>query len=124
MAEVVDDGEKRDGCGRLLTAAAPRTEAVRAYRASGLTMTAFARQERIKYSTFAVSETLKSYPIKRFTDPGGPVRRHANGEGLHRCAGVGTACGNREAVVDRWIIEFSAGAFASRTEAAEWTKLT
>lgn len=53
MAEVVDDGEKRDGRGRRLTAAARRAEVVRAYRTSGLTMAAFARRERIKYSTFA-----------------------------------------------------------------------
>ena len=53
VAEVVDDGEKRDGRGRRLTAAARRAEVVRAYRASGLTMAAFARRERIKYPTFA-----------------------------------------------------------------------
>ncbi|MEO7796690.1 MAG: hypothetical protein ABIY47_03075 [Opitutaceae bacterium] len=49
----MDDGEKRDGRGRRLTAAARRAELVRAYRGSGLTMAAFARQERIKYATFA-----------------------------------------------------------------------
>jgi hypothetical protein len=53
VAEVVDDGEKRDGRGRRLTAADRRAEVVRAYRASGLTMAAFARRERLKYPTFA-----------------------------------------------------------------------
>jgi hypothetical protein len=53
VAEVVDNGEKRDGRGRRLTAADRRAEVVRAYRASGLTMAGFARRERIKYSTFA-----------------------------------------------------------------------
>src|SRR5688572_21644231 len=53
VAEVVDNGEKRDGRGRRLTAADRRAEVVRAYRASGLTMAAFARRERIKYPTFA-----------------------------------------------------------------------
>ena|SRR5688572_25411787 len=53
VAEVVDNGEKRDGRGRRLTAADRRAEVVRAYHASGLTMAAFARRERIKYPTFA-----------------------------------------------------------------------
>lgn len=67
VAEVVDDGEKRDGRGRRLTAAVRRAEVVRAYRASGLTMAAFARRERIKYPTFAgwVCKTAKQHPARR-----------------------------------------------------------
>jgi hypothetical protein len=53
IAEVVDNGEKRDGRGHRLTAAEHRAQLVRAYRASGLTMAAFARREKIKYPTFA-----------------------------------------------------------------------
>ena len=53
IAEVVDNGEKRDGRGHRLTAAGHRAQLVRAYRASGLTMAAFARREKIKYPTFA-----------------------------------------------------------------------
>lgn len=52
-AEVMDMGEKRDGRGRRLTAARRREELVKAYRASGLTMAAFARREGVKYPTFA-----------------------------------------------------------------------
>jgi transposase-like protein len=53
IAEVVDTGEKRDGRGRRITPRARRAELVRAYRASGLTQAAFARQEGVKYPTFA-----------------------------------------------------------------------
>jgi hypothetical protein len=53
VAEVVDVGEKRDGRGRRITAARRRAELVRAYRASGMTMAAFARREGVKYPTFA-----------------------------------------------------------------------
>jgi hypothetical protein len=53
IAEVVDNEEKRDGRGHRLTAAGRRAQLVGAYRASGLTMAAFARREKIKYPTFA-----------------------------------------------------------------------
>lgn len=52
-AEVVDTGEKRDARGRRVTPAEGRLQMVQAYRASGVTMAAFARRERIKYATFA-----------------------------------------------------------------------
>jgi hypothetical protein len=52
-AEVVDTGEKRDTSGRRVSDAQRRREMVEAYRASGLTMAAFARRERINYATFA-----------------------------------------------------------------------
>ena len=52
-AEVVDTGEKRDTRGRRVTPAERRLQIVAAYRASGLTMAAFARRERINYATFA-----------------------------------------------------------------------
>jgi len=66
IAEVVDNGEKRDGRGRRLTAAEHRAQLVGAYRASGLTMAAFARREKIKYPTFAnwVLKAAKD-PVKR-----------------------------------------------------------
>ena len=51
--EVVDTGEKRDRRGRRMTPADRRAQVVEAYRASGLTMAAFARRERINYATFA-----------------------------------------------------------------------
>ena len=52
-AEVVDTGEKRDGRGRRAIPRAQRMELVDAFRASGMTMAAFARRERINYTTFA-----------------------------------------------------------------------
>lgn len=51
--ELVETGDKRDGSGRCLTTAERRAELVAAYRQSGLTMAAFARQEGLRYSTFA-----------------------------------------------------------------------
>jgi transposase-like protein len=45
-------GEKRDGRARRITAARRRTELVKAYHASGMTMAAFARREGVKYPTF------------------------------------------------------------------------
>lgn len=52
-AEVVDTGEKRDARGRRVTPSERRLQVVDAFRASGLTMAAFARRERLKYATFA-----------------------------------------------------------------------
>ena len=63
VAEVVDNGEKRDGRGHRLTAAEHRARLVRAYQASGLTMAAFARREKIKYPTFA------NWVLKAANDP-------------------------------------------------------
>jgi transposase-like protein len=51
--ELVDTGEKRDTRGRRVTPAERRLQMVAAYRASGVTMAAFARRERINYATFA-----------------------------------------------------------------------
>ncbi len=52
-AEVVETGEKRDGRGRRAIPRAQRMALIDAYRASGMTMAAFARRERINYTTFA-----------------------------------------------------------------------
>ena len=52
-AEIVDTGEKRDARGRRVTPTERRLQMVAAYRASGMTMAAFARRERINYATFA-----------------------------------------------------------------------
>lgn len=52
-AELVDTGEKRDARGRRVTPAERRLQMVQAYLASGSTMAAFARRERINYATFA-----------------------------------------------------------------------
>lgn len=50
--ELVETGEKRDALGRRHTPAERRAELLTAYRASGLTQSAFARREGIRYSTF------------------------------------------------------------------------
>jgi len=65
-AELVETGEKRDARGRRVTPQARRREWVQAYRESGLTMAAFARQERINYATFAgwVAKAGKAVPPK------------------------------------------------------------
>ena len=49
----MDTGEKRDTRGRRVMPSQLRTEMVEAFRSSGLTMSAFARREVIKYPTFA-----------------------------------------------------------------------
>ena len=51
--ELIDTGERRDRRGRRISSVERRTEAVQEWRASGLTMAAFARREGIGYSTFA-----------------------------------------------------------------------
>jgi transposase-like protein len=51
--ELVDTGEKRDTRGRRVAPPERRTQMVQAFRASGVTMAAFARHEGINYATFA-----------------------------------------------------------------------
>ena len=50
--ELVETGEKRDMLGRRRTPLARRAELLAEYRQSGLTQTAFAKREGIRYSTF------------------------------------------------------------------------
>jgi len=50
--ELIETGEKRDALGRRRTPVERRAELLAGYRASGLTQTAFARREGIRYSTF------------------------------------------------------------------------
>ena len=50
--ELVETGEKHDALGRRRTPAERRAELLTAYQASGLTQSAFARREGIRYSTF------------------------------------------------------------------------
>ena len=52
-AEVIDTGEMRDGRGRRVIPRAQRLALIEAFRASGMSMAAFARRERINYTTFA-----------------------------------------------------------------------
>ena len=50
--ELVETGEKRDTLGRRRTPVERRAELLAAYRASGLTQSAYAKREGIRYSTF------------------------------------------------------------------------
>src|SRR5437588_12241766 len=50
--ELVDDGTKRDGRGRRITAPERIEALVREYHASRLTQAAFARRAGVNYSTF------------------------------------------------------------------------
>jgi transposase-like protein len=52
-AEVVETGETHDRRGRRAMPRTRRLELIQAFRASGLTMAKFARQEGINYTTFA-----------------------------------------------------------------------
>jgi transposase-like protein len=51
--ELVETGEKRDRVGRKITSASRREELVGAWQHSGLTQAEFARQEGVRYPTFA-----------------------------------------------------------------------
>jgi hypothetical protein len=53
LTDVVETREKRYTSGRRMTPAERRRQLVQGYRASGQTMAAFARRERINYATFA-----------------------------------------------------------------------
>lgn len=66
-AEVVDTGEKRDARGRRVTPSERRLQVVQAFRASGLTMAAYARRERLNYATFAgwVAKAQRTSVAKR-----------------------------------------------------------
>ena len=50
--ELIETGEKRDTLGRRRTPVERRAELLAEYRQSGLTQTAFAKREGIRYSTF------------------------------------------------------------------------
>lgn len=67
--EVVDTGEMRDGRGRRTIPRARRLALIEAYRASGLSMAAFARRERLNYTTFA-GWLQRNGPVPA----GGPIR--------------------------------------------------
>jgi transposase-like protein len=66
ITDVVETGEKRDTRGRRMTPAERRRQMVETYRASGQTMAAFARRERINYATFA------GWVAKAAREPGSP----------------------------------------------------
>lgn len=65
-AELVDTGERRGAHGRRMMPAERRAQLVEAYRASGLTMAAFARREGVKYPTFVgwVAKEQQQQPVR------------------------------------------------------------
>ncbi|MEN9635029.1 MAG: hypothetical protein RL077_3433 [Verrucomicrobiota bacterium] len=75
---LVETGEKRDRLGRRITPVDRRAELVAAWRESGLTQTAFARREGIKYTTFCgwaqTEHAAGRFPV---VSPGGPRRQPA-----------------------------------------------
>jgi hypothetical protein len=63
-AEVVDTGEKRDGRGRRVLPRSQRLALIEAFRASGMSMAAFARREGSIQRGHAVPFTLRGYDPK------------------------------------------------------------
>jgi transposase-like protein len=102
--EVIETGEKRDERGRRLSPVERRAEAVAAWRASGLTMAAFARREGLAYSTFAgwvLKAARKRTPAKRprFAEVQvGPVLAPAATSLLEVCLPDGTLARGASAV--------------------------
>ena len=78
-AELVDEGERRGARGRRVLPVERREQLMAEYRASGLTMAAFARREGIKYATFAgwmakAQSTAPAKPPIRFAEMRLPFR--------------------------------------------------
>lgn len=75
-AELVLEQSKRDERGRRLESRERRAKLVAAYRSSGLTMAAFAREAGVKYPTFASwvkqsvssDETIRPLASPRFAE--------------------------------------------------------
>lgn len=68
---LVETGEKRDRLGRRITPVSRREELVAAWRQSGLTQTAFARREGIKYTTFCAWAQAERAAGRLPVPPGG-----------------------------------------------------
>ena len=71
--ELVHHGERRDQLGRQHVPAERRRELVAAFRESGLTRVAFARQEGVRYPTFCTWVQQAGKPSGR-PKPPAPVR--------------------------------------------------
>jgi transposase-like protein len=77
--ELIDTGEKRDALGRRHTPAERRAELLAAYRSSGLTQSAFARREGLRYSTFCTWAQAERQAGKLPVAPAGQKRRRRGG---------------------------------------------
>jgi transposase-like protein len=86
--ELIETGEKRDALGRRHTPRERRTELLAAYRASGLTQSAFARREGITYSTFCTWAQTERRRGELPPAPAGRKRRRRVGPPAVRFAEV------------------------------------
>ncbi len=73
--ELIDTGEKRDTLGRRHTSLVRRAELLAEYRQSGLTQTAFAKREGLRYSTFCTWAQAERQRGKLPVVPAGRKRR-------------------------------------------------
>lgn len=73
--ELIETGEKRDTLGRRRTPVERRAELLAAYRQSGLTQTAFAKREGIRYSTFCTWAQAEREAGRLPVAPAGRKRR-------------------------------------------------
>ena len=73
MAELVETGEQHDVLGRKMTPRSRRAELLAEFRRSGLTQTAFARREGLRYSTFCTwAQAERAAGRLLVAPPGGP----------------------------------------------------
>ncbi len=73
--ELIETGEQRDTLGRRRTPAERRAALLAEYRQSGLTQSAFAKREGIRYSTFCTWAQAKREAGRLPVAPAGRVRR-------------------------------------------------
>lgn len=73
--ELIETGEKRDTLGRRRTPAERRAELLAEYRRSGLTQSAFAKREGLRYSTFCTWAQAEREAGRLPVAPAGRKRR-------------------------------------------------
>ena len=87
--ELIETGEKRDTLGRRRTPVERRAELLAEYRRSGLTQTAFARREGLRYSTFCTwAQAEREVGRLPVAPAGGRKRRRRAGAAAVRFAEV------------------------------------
>ena len=81
MPELVETGEQRDVLGRKMTPRIRRAELLAEFRRSGLTQTAFARREGLRYSTFCTwAQAERAAGRLPAASPGGPRLKPVTGK--------------------------------------------
>ena len=86
--ELIDTGERRDALGRRRTPPERRAELLAEYRRSGLTQTAFAKREGIRYSTFCTWAQAEREAGRLPAAPAGRKRRRRSPPGRVQFAEV------------------------------------